>query len=211
LVLGAARSGGQRHEETRRRSVPPVLQDRSPEDPRASLSFDARSTHGTYQAASGWMNDCPTRGQIMPALIRPRLRRGMTFAPATRRKIQQFGPYKSLALLLVPLLVVEPVKMTGLAFVGLGHRVVGACMIVGAYAAGLLVVDRLFRVVNPNCTRCGGARCWRRNCKSILFGRAGPCKGRPLTPPAFSGLEAKILALTPAVPVVTISNCPKDL
>ena len=37
--------------------------------------------------------------------------------------------------------------MTGLAFVGLGHWVVGACMIVGAYAAGLLVVDRLFRVV----------------------------------------------------------------
>jgi hypothetical protein len=83
----------------------------------------------------------------MPALIRPRLRRGMTFAAATRRKIQQFGPYKSLALLLVPLLVIEPVKMTGLAFVGLGHWVAGACMIVGAYAAGLLVVDRLFRVV----------------------------------------------------------------
>jgi hypothetical protein len=83
----------------------------------------------------------------MPALIRPRLRRGMTFAAAIRRKIQQFGPYKSLAVLLVPLLVVEPVKMTGLAFVGLGHWVVGACMIVGAYAAGILVVDRLFRIV----------------------------------------------------------------
>jgi hypothetical protein len=83
----------------------------------------------------------------MPVLIRPRLRRGMTFAAATRRKIQQFGPYKSLAVLLVPLLVVEPVKMAGLAFVGLGHWVGGACMIVGAYAAGLLVVDRLFRVV----------------------------------------------------------------
>ena len=83
----------------------------------------------------------------MPALIRPRLRRTMTFSAAIRRKIQQFGPYKSLAVLLVPLLVVEPVKMAGLAFVGLGHWVGGVCMIVGAYAAGLLVVDRLFRVV----------------------------------------------------------------
>jgi hypothetical protein len=83
----------------------------------------------------------------MPALIRSRLRHGMTFAAASRRKIQQFGPYKSLAVLLVPLLVVEPVKMTGLAFVGLGHWIGGACMIVGAYAAGILVVDRLFRVV----------------------------------------------------------------
>jgi len=83
----------------------------------------------------------------MPALIRRRLRRGMTFAAATRRKIQQFGPYKSLAVLLVPLLIVEPVKMTGLAFVGLGHWVGGALLIIGAYAAGILFVDRLFRVV----------------------------------------------------------------
>jgi hypothetical protein len=80
----------------------------------------------------------------MSALIRPRIRRTMTLAAAARRRIQQFGPYKSLAVLLVPLMVVEPVKMTGVAFVGLGHWVGGACMIVGAYAAGILVVDRFF-------------------------------------------------------------------
>jgi hypothetical protein len=83
----------------------------------------------------------------MPALIRPRIHHSMTLAAAARRRIQQFGPYKSLAVLLVPLMVVEPVKMTGVAVVGLGHWVGGACMIVGAYAAGILVVDRLFRVV----------------------------------------------------------------
>lgn len=37
--------------------------------------------------------------------------------------------------------------MAGVAFMGLGHWVGGACLIVGAYAAGLLVVDRLSRVV----------------------------------------------------------------
>jgi hypothetical protein len=83
----------------------------------------------------------------MPAPARRRIHRSMTFAAATRRKIQQFGPYRSLAVLLAPLLVVEPVKMTGVAFVGLGHWFGGACMIVGGYAAGLLVVDRLYRVV----------------------------------------------------------------
>ena len=83
----------------------------------------------------------------MSALPKPRIRGRMTFVAAARRKIQQFGPYKSLAVLLVPLLIVEPVKMTGLAFVGLGHWLGGACMIVGAYAAGILLVDRLFRVV----------------------------------------------------------------
>jgi hypothetical protein len=83
----------------------------------------------------------------MPGLIRRRFRRRMTRAAAIRRRIQHFGPYKSLAALLAPLLIVEPVKMTGMAFVGLGHWVGGACMIVGAYAASLLVVDRLYRVV----------------------------------------------------------------
>ena len=83
----------------------------------------------------------------MPALARRRFRRSMTFAAAARRRIQQFGPYKSLAVLLIPLLIVEPLKMTGVASVGLGHWVAGACMIVGGYAAGLLVIERLFRVV----------------------------------------------------------------
>jgi hypothetical protein len=83
----------------------------------------------------------------MPPIVKKRRHRRMTLAALARRKIQQFGPYKSLALLFVPLLVVEPLKIAGLAFAGLGHWVAGACMIVGAYAAGVLVVDRLFRVV----------------------------------------------------------------
>jgi hypothetical protein len=42
--------------------------------------------------------------------------------------------------------------MTGVAFMGLGHWVGGACMIIGAYAASLLVVDRLYRVVKSKHT-----------------------------------------------------------
>jgi hypothetical protein len=44
----------------------------------------------------------------------------MTLVALARRKIQQFGPYKSLALLFVPLLIVEPLKIAGVAFAGLG-------------------------------------------------------------------------------------------
>src|ERR1700741_223421 len=83
----------------------------------------------------------------MPAIFKKRRHGRMTLVALTRRKIQQFGPYKSLALLFVPLLIVEPLKVAGVAFAGLGHWVGGACMSVGAYAAGLLAVDRLFRVV----------------------------------------------------------------
>jgi hypothetical protein len=83
----------------------------------------------------------------MPAIVQKRRSRRMTLAALARRKIQQFGPYKSLALLFVPLLIVEPLKVAGLAFASLGHWVGGAFMIIGAYAAGLLVVERIFRVV----------------------------------------------------------------
>ena len=83
----------------------------------------------------------------MPAIVEKRRSRRMTLAALALRKIQQFGPYKSLALFFVPLLIVEPLKIVGVAFVGLGHWLQCACMIEGAYAAGLLVVDRLFRVV----------------------------------------------------------------
>jgi hypothetical protein len=83
----------------------------------------------------------------MPAIVKKQRHGRMTLAALARRKIQQIGPYKSLALLFVPLLIVEPLKIAGVAFAGLGHWVGGACMIVGAYAAGLLIVDRLFRVV----------------------------------------------------------------
>jgi len=102
-------------------------------------------------AKLGWTHPECGRTQIgwkkMPAIVKKRRRGRMTLAALARRKIQQFGPYKSLALLFVPLVIVEPLKIAGVAFAGLGHWAGGACMIVGAYAAGFLFVDRLFRVV----------------------------------------------------------------
>ena len=82
----------------------------------------------------------------MPAIVRPRRSRRMTLIASARRKIQQFGPYKCLGMLLVPLLIVEPLKIAGLAFVSLGHWAAGACVVMGAYAASLLIIDRLYRV-----------------------------------------------------------------
>ncbi len=56
----------------------------------------------------------------MPPIIQKRRPRSITLAALARRKIQQFGPYKSLALLFVPFLIVEPLKIAGLAFASLG-------------------------------------------------------------------------------------------
>jgi hypothetical protein len=51
--------------------------------------------------------------------------------------------------MLLPLLLVEPLKMVALAVAGKGHWLTGAGMMLGAYAGSLLIVERLFRVVKP--------------------------------------------------------------
>jgi hypothetical protein len=85
----------------------------------------------------------------MPPIARPRRRREMTFLARTRRRLQKMSPYLSVVLLLVPLLLVEPLKLVAVFIVGKGHWLTGTGMLVGAYAVSLLFVERLFRVVKP--------------------------------------------------------------
>ena len=73
----------------------------------------------------------------------------MTFLARSRRGLQQISPYLSLLLLLVPLLLVEPLKLVALIVAGKGHWVTGTAVLVAAYAASLLVIERLFRVLKP--------------------------------------------------------------
>jgi hypothetical protein len=44
---------------------------------------------------------------------------------------------------------VEPLKLVALLLAGKGHWLSGTGMILGAYAASLLCVERLFRIVKP--------------------------------------------------------------
>jgi hypothetical protein len=73
----------------------------------------------------------------------------MTALGWVRRRIQQLGPYQSLALLIVPAGLVEPLKIAALFVAGTGHWFSGTAMIIGAYAVSLLIIERLFRVVKP--------------------------------------------------------------
>jgi hypothetical protein len=66
-----------------------------------------------------------------------------------RRSIERLGPYQSLVLLLIPTSLVEPLKLIAVAIAGEGHWITGAVMIVAAYAASLLLVERLFVIVKP--------------------------------------------------------------
>jgi hypothetical protein len=85
----------------------------------------------------------------MPTLRGPRRRRDLTVLANLRRRIQQLGPYQSLALLAVPLACAEPLKLLALYVAGGGRWLTATGMMIGAYAASLLVVERLFRVVKP--------------------------------------------------------------
>ena len=66
-----------------------------------------------------------------------------------KRLIERLGPYQSLALLGIPVCLVEPLKVIALLVAGKGHWITGTFMITLAYAASLLVVERLFEIVKP--------------------------------------------------------------
>src|SRR3954471_9068321 len=85
----------------------------------------------------------------MPLLARVPRRTQMTLGGQAGRRLQRLGPYQSLFLMSVPVLLVEPLKLAALLVAGKGHWLTGTRMIVGAYAASLLCVERLFRVVKP--------------------------------------------------------------
>jgi hypothetical protein len=70
--------------------------------------------------------------------------------PACRRAIERLGPYQSLALLAIPLSVVEPLKLAAVAVAGNGHWLTGTGMIVVAYAVSIFLVEKLFVTVKPN-------------------------------------------------------------
>jgi hypothetical protein len=87
----------------------------------------------------------------------------MMVLASARRRIQKLGPYQSMALLLVPVTLVEPLKFVALFVAGEGHWLTGTGMILGAYAVSILVVERLFRVVKPKLmTLSWFAKLWMR-------------------------------------------------
>jgi hypothetical protein len=70
-----------------------------------------------------------------------------------RRRLARLGPYISLAIVLIPLAIVEPLKLLALVIAGEGHWLTGTMVLLIAYAFSLLIVERLFRLLKPNLMR----------------------------------------------------------
>lgn len=80
-----------------------------------------------------------------------------------RTWIEGLTPYRSLALLAVPLCVVEPLKLVAVAVAGKGHWLGGALTVAAAYAGSLLIVEQLFSIVRPKLLKLRWfARIWAR-------------------------------------------------
>lgn len=60
--------------------------------------------------------------------------------------IGRLGPYPTLALFVVPLVVLEPLKPVGLYLMGTGHPLEGGAIIAAAEIIKITLVERLFRI-----------------------------------------------------------------
>jgi len=119
----------------------------------------------------------------MPAITRKR-RWKTTALLAARRYIRRLGPYQSLALMLLPILLVEPLKIVAMFVAGHGHWLTGTGMLVAAYGISLVVVERLFKVVKFKLTTMNWfADLWRwfTAVRDRVFGRRpGQAVGQPI-------------------------------
>ena len=70
-----------------------------------------------------------------------------------RLRLARLRPYTALAIVLIPLLIVEPLKLIALIIAGEGRWLTGTAVFVTAYAVSILIVERLFRLLKPNLMR----------------------------------------------------------
>lgn len=64
-------------------------------------------------------------------------------------RIRQLPPYAALATFFVPALMLVPVKLAALFFIGRGHGASGVAVLVLAKIAGTAIVARLFALTQP--------------------------------------------------------------
>jgi hypothetical protein len=72
---------------------------------------------------------------------------------STSKPIREFvrglHPYVCLVLLAIPVALAEPLKLTGLLVIGTGHWMSGLAVLGFGYALSVLVVTRLFKLLQP--------------------------------------------------------------
>ncbi len=101
-------------------------------------------------------------------LLRPIVRVLGQLAPflAIGRWLRALSPYQALFAFLVPLVLLEPVKVFSLFWIGIGHFVSGALLLIGSYVLSLLIVERMFHVTRDKLLSIG----WFAWCFGLVMG-----------------------------------------
>jgi hypothetical protein len=85
------------------------------------------------------------------------------FLGRLRRRVERLRPYPALLILVIPLAVVEPLKLTTVLIAGEGHWIASGVVLVFAYLISLFVTHWLFVAVKPKLlTLPWFARTWKR-------------------------------------------------
>lgn len=108
-------------------------------------SFEALSLHFSQKVES----ECKQIGKARIGSADALDDAGESQRRSFRQTIRHLHPYYCLALLAVPAVIVEPLKMTGLGVTGSGHWLAGLAMLGAGYALSLTLLNRLFRIVQP--------------------------------------------------------------
>lgn len=85
---------------------------------------------------------------------------------ATRRRIETFSPYTSLLVLIIPWIILEPIKPIGLIVLHHRHILAGTTIVIIGELLKLAIFDQLFEMTKPKLlTLLWFSRCyatWRR-------------------------------------------------
>src|SRR5262249_33294967 len=88
---------------------------------------------------------------LFVSLLRPIIEWVAAFRPFAQLRawIESLGPYPTLALFLVPIIVFEPVKPVAFYLLGTGHFLAGTEMLVIGEIIKSVIVERLFHIAQP--------------------------------------------------------------
>jgi hypothetical protein len=88
---------------------------------------------------------------IVLAIFRPLLRRigGLKIFQLVAAWIATLGPYQTLAIFLIPVLILEPIKPLSAVIMASGHVVVGVMALVLAEVLKVVIVERIFHIARP--------------------------------------------------------------
>jgi hypothetical protein len=88
---------------------------------------------------------------LVLSILRPLLRyfAHLRFFHTARRWIESLSPYATLAIFLIPVVILEPVKPLSAYLIATGHFVTGVVLLICGELLKITIVERIFHIARP--------------------------------------------------------------